>query len=120
MSHVVTIQTKLHDPAAIQAACRRLNLPAPTQGTAQLFSGEAIGVIVQLPEWQYPIAVDTLSGVVYFDNYEGRWGDQAHLDRFLQMYAVEKTRREAMARGYLVSEQTLQDGSIRLQIREGL
>jgi hypothetical protein len=39
MSHIVTIQTKVHDPAAVSAACQRLGLPAPTQGTAQLFSG---------------------------------------------------------------------------------
>jgi hypothetical protein len=32
MSHIVTVQTKVHDPAAILAACRRLNLPEPVQG----------------------------------------------------------------------------------------
>src|SRR5262245_32343506 len=43
MSHVVTIQTKLHDPGAVVAACQRLNLAAPVQGTAKLYSGEATG-----------------------------------------------------------------------------
>jgi NAD(P)-dependent dehydrogenase (short-subunit alcohol dehydrogenase family) len=43
MSHVVTIQTKVHDPAAVAAACQRLNLAAPVQGTARLYSGEASG-----------------------------------------------------------------------------
>jgi hypothetical protein len=38
MSHVVTIQTRLRDPAAIRAACRRLELPAPVHGTAKLFA----------------------------------------------------------------------------------
>jgi hypothetical protein len=37
--HVVTIQTKVHDPHAVAAACRRLNLAAPVQGTAKLYSG---------------------------------------------------------------------------------
>ena len=58
MSHIVTIQTKVHDPAAVAAACQRLQLPAPVQGTAQLFSGQATGLLVQLPGWQYPVVID--------------------------------------------------------------
>jgi hypothetical protein len=119
MSHVVTIQTKVHDPAAVAAACQRLGLPAPTQGTASLFSGEATGLLVQLPGWEYPAVIDTLTGTVRFDNYSGHWGEQQHLDRFLQMYAVEKAKLEARKKGYSVSEQALQDGSIKVQVIEG-
>jgi hypothetical protein len=119
MSHVVTIQSKLRDPAAIAAACRRLGLAEPVHGTARLFSGEAAGLLVQLPGWQYPLAIDTASDAVRYDNYAGAWGDQAHLDRFLQMYAVETCRLEARKKGYQVSEQALQDGSVCLRIVEG-
>src|SRR5437773_9479721 len=100
MSHVVSIHTKLHDPVGVVAACRRLGLAAPVQGTAQLYSGEATGLIVQLPDWQYPVAIDTLTGVVRYDNFEGAWGEQAHLNRFLQAYAVEKAKLEARKKGY--------------------
>ena len=119
MSHVVTIQSKIHDPAAVVAACQRLNLPAPVSGTARLYSGEAAGLIVQLPGWQYPAVIDTLTGTVRYDNYGGAWGDQQHLDRFIQVYSVEKVRLEARKKGYQISEHALQDGSIRLQIIEG-
>ncbi len=119
MSHIVSIETKLHDPLAVSAACQRLGLPAPVQGTAELFSGEATGLIVQLPDWQYPAVIDTLTGVVRYDNYNGHWGDQAQLDRFLQAYAVEKAKLEARKKGYRVTEQTLQDGSIKVQLFEG-
>jgi hypothetical protein len=119
MSHIVSIQTKVRDPAAIAAACQRLNLPAPVQGTASLFSGEATGLIVKLPDWHYPIVIDTQSGEVRYDNFNGAWGDQQHFSRFLQMYAVEKAKLEARAKGYTVSEQTLGDGAIKLQIIEG-
>ena len=119
MSHIVSIQTKVHDPAAVAAACQRLGLPAAQPGTARLFSGEATGLVVRLPGWHYPAVIDTLTGVVRYDNYGGRWGEQAQLDRFLQAYAVEKTRLEARKKGYQVSEQQLQDGSVRLQIVEG-
>jgi hypothetical protein len=74
---------------------------------------------VQLPGWQYPIVIDTLSGLVRYDNFEERWGSQEYLDRFLQLYAVERAKLEARKKGYTVSEQSLQDGSIKLQIIEG-
>lgn len=119
MSHIVTVQTRLHDPAAVAAACQRLGLAAPVQGTAQLYSGEAAGLVVQLPGWYYPVVIDTLSGTIRYDNYGGAWGDQQQLDHFLQRYAAEKVRLEAKKRGFQISEQTVRDGSIRLQIIEG-
>jgi hypothetical protein len=119
MSHIVTIQTKVHDPTAVAAACERLNLTVPVHGTAKLFSGEATGLLLQLPGWQYPAVIDTLSGTVRFDIFEGHWGDQSQLDRFLQMYAVERAKLEARKKGYSVSEQALENGSIKLQIAEG-
>jgi len=119
VSHIVQIQTKLHDPSAITAACRRLALAEPVHGTARLYSGEATGLQVQLPGWQYPAVIDALTGTVRYDNFGGHWGDQQHLDRLVQMYAVEKTKIEANKSGYSVSEQALQDGSILVQVREG-
>jgi hypothetical protein len=37
LSHIVTIKTEVRDQAAVEAACRRLALPEPVQGTAQLY-----------------------------------------------------------------------------------
>src|SRR5262245_17282392 len=119
MSHIVTIQTKVHDPHAVAAACCRLNLTAPVQGTAKLYSGEAEGLVVRFPGWQYPAVVDPLTGTVRYDNFGGHWGDQAELDRFLQAYSVEKAALEARQRGHAVTEEVLADGSIKLQIVEG-
>lgn len=73
MSHIVTIETQVKDPIAIEAACRRLNLAAPVHGSAELFAGTVQGVIVKLPGWQYPAVFDTTSGKVHYDNYEGHW-----------------------------------------------
>lgn len=120
MSHIVSIKCRLHDPVAIGAACRRLGLPEPTQGTATMYAGQtAEGLLVQLPGWKYPIAIDTASGEVKADNFSGHWGNQVEFDRFLQSYAVEKCRIEARKQGHVVTEHQLQDGSIRLQIQEG-
>jgi hypothetical protein len=119
MSHIVRIQTQVHDPMAIRAACTRMQLPEPVNGKARLFEAEVNGLLVQLPGWQFPAVIDTITGSVQFDNYGGHWGDPQHLDRFMQMYAVEKCRLEARKQGMTVTEQALDDGSIRLQCVEG-
>jgi hypothetical protein len=119
VSHVVTIRTEVRDPDAVAAACRRLGLAAPAHGTAQLFSGEATGLLVKLPGWLYPVACDTATGALRYDNYHGRWGADEHLGRFLQAYAVERARIEALRRGHSVVEQPLPDGSIKLTITVG-
>lgn len=117
MSHVVSIKTRVTDPSALSAACRRLGLPEPAQGTAELFSAEATGWIVQLPGWHYPAVFDTTSGEAKFDNYGGAWGSQSQLDRLLQGYAVERAKAEARRVGHTVTEQPLSDGSIKLTIQ---
>ena len=119
MSHIVEIKTEVRDAVAVGAACQRLKLEAPTHGTVKLFSGEATGVIVKLPGWKYPAVFDTKSGQARYDNYNGRWGKQAQLDRFLQGYAVEKARLEARRKGHTVTEQSLADGSIKLTVTVG-
>jgi len=119
VSHVVEIQTQVKDAAAVRAACQRLKLEQPSHGTAKLFSGEATGLIVKLSDWKYPIVFDTGSGEAKFDNYNGHWGDQKQLDRFLQIYAVEATKVQAHKQGHSVTEQNLADGSIKLTVQVG-
>ena len=101
LSHIVTVKTEVRDHAAVAAACRRLALPEPVQGTAQLYSGQASGLLVHLPDWLYPVVIDT--------DHRHRsattttaacWGDEQHLHRFLQAYAVERARIEARKKCY--------------------
>ena len=119
MSHIVTVKTEVRDVAAVRAACKRLGLAEPVHGETKLFSGQAEGLIVRLPDWQYPVVCDTTSGQVQYDNFGGRWGDQAHLDQFLQAYAVEKCRIEARRKGHTCTEQQLADGSVKLTVNLG-
>jgi hypothetical protein len=119
MSHIVSIKTKVRDPAALAAACRRLGLNDPTTGTAKLFSDQATGLIVQLPGWQYPIVIDTASGEIKYDNFNGYWGDQSELDKLMQAYAAAKVRAEARRAGHNIIEQQLPNGSLKLTIQLG-
>lgn len=119
MSHIVTISTRITNAAAVAAACRRLLLPEPTHGTAKLYSGEATGLLVRLPAWRYPAVIDTQTGTIAYDTFDGAWGEERELRRFLQSYAVEVVRMQSRQRGMAVTEQQLADGSIKLSIQEG-
>jgi len=117
VSHIVSLDVEVRDAAAVRAACQRLQLPPPVHDTTKLFSGEATGLAVELPDWRYPAVCDTETGQVHYDNYNGRWGDQQHLDRFVQRYAVEKARIESRKLGHTLTEQSLSDGSIKVTIQ---
>ncbi len=117
MSHVVQIKTEVRDAEAVRAACRRLGLAEPVQGTSRLFTTDATGLAVQLPGWRFPMVCQLDTGQVQFDNFGGNWGKQEELDRFLQAYAVERAKIEARRKGHSVTEQQLQDGSIKLTIQ---
>jgi len=117
MSHVVTIQTQVRDPAAIAAACNRLGLPPPVNRIVQLFSATAEGLVVELPGWHYPVVCDVARGSLKFDNYNGAWGAQNELEKFMQAYACEKAKIEANRHGHTVTEQRLSDGSVKLTIQ---
>ena len=119
MSHIVEIKTEVRDTEALKLACLRLGLTQPVSCTTRLFTEEATGEAVHLPGWRYPAVFDVISGQLKYDNFQGRWGDPKELDRLLQAYAVEKARLEARRKGYLVTEQPMADGSIRLTVMVG-
>ena len=119
MSHIVEIKTEVRDEAAVTAACSRLHLPRPTRGTFQLYSSTETGLGIELPHWKYPVVANTDTGELKCDSYNGRWGEQEFLDRFLQGYAVEKAKIEARKKGHTVTEQQLDNGSIKLTVNVG-
>jgi len=117
MSHIVRVEVQVRDPIAVAAACRRLQLAPPQQRSTTLYQTAVAGLCVQLPGWHFPIVCHPESGQVEFDNYNGCWGEQKELDRFLQAYAVEKAKLEARRQGHTVFEQPLTDGSIKLTVQ---
>jgi hypothetical protein len=119
MSHIVQIKTEVRDAAAVTAACRRLGLAEPTTGKFNVYAVEREGLAVKLPGWHYPVVCNLETGAVDFDNFNGSWGKQEELDKFLQAYAVEKAIYEAQKGGYSVFEEVLQDGSIKLNLTGG-
>ena len=119
MSHIVEIKTEVRDEQAVRAACVRLQLAPPEHKTVRLFNATATGHCVQLTGWNYPVVCNLQTGQVQYDNYGGHWGEQKHLNAFLQAYAVEKAKIEARKKGHSVTETSLQDGSIRVTVKVG-
>ncbi len=117
MSHIVQIKTQVRDLVAVRQACARLKIAAPETGTFKVYQRQETGVGIKLSGWLYPVVVNAVSGELRYDNFGGRWGEQVQLDRFLQAYAVEKARLEAVRRGHSVTEQALADGSVKLTIQ---
>ena len=77
MSHIVEIRTQIRDPVAVRAACQRLQLPEPVQGTFKLYSSQVAGLSVQLPGWRYPVVCDLPTGQIRYDNFQGQWKDES-------------------------------------------
>jgi len=67
---------------------------------------------IRLPE---AVVVDA-QGRLFYDHYEGRWGDLAHLHRFRQAYGEAATRRFAHAQGFRVTRTVQADGTVRLAL----
>ena len=76
---------------------------------------------MRLPDGRYPLVCQLETGRGSPPVRQLPWplGEQVHLDRFLQSYAVEMTRLEARRKGHSVTEQQLQDGSVKLTINVG-
>ena len=119
MSHVVKIETQIRDINAIRQSCVHLRLEAPVHGTFELYNSTETGWAVNLRDWKYPVICKIETGEVAYDNYENRWGDQERLDELIQRYAVEKTKIEARRKGHSVTEQKLEDGSVKLTVGVG-
>ena len=119
MSHIVQIQTEIRSEPAVQAACKRLQLPPAKQGTFELYGSKETGLGIELPQWRYVVVANTETGQLRFDNYEQRWGEQKHLDEFLQRYAVEAATIAARKQGHSIVESRLDDGSVKLLVQIG-
>jgi hypothetical protein len=138
MSHIVTIKTRMKDRALLVEVCRMLGLADPIQGTITGWDGgQASGLLVNLPTWRFPVAVQP-DGSVKCERYNavripdpsGRaslvadfgdfqhWGEEARLNQLLQTYAVEAAKLAARRAGHSVTEQRMADGSVRLTIEE--
>lgn len=105
MSHLVTIQTKVKDERAVRRACELLKLKAPRRGKFTVYTRELEGLGVFLPGWSYAMVINTTTGETQLDNYNGHWGAQVELDKFMQRYGIEAAKQLAEDEGKAYSEE---------------
>jgi hypothetical protein len=112
--HTVTVATQIRDLKALDAACRRLQIPLPSHRTVRFYDQELTGFGLHLPGWVYPILIEHEKGTILYDIYGGAWGDIRELHKLTQAYAVELELQRAKQLGYAITETTEADGTIQL------
>jgi hypothetical protein len=117
MSHIITIEVKVCDLEAIRKTCQRMRLAQPCHGKATLFRKVVEGTLVQLRNWKFPIVIDLATGTIRYDNFNGNWGKQEELDKFLMCYGAEKAKQEALEKGHSYSETELENGNLKVVIQ---
>ena len=127
MSHFTTIQTQVRDLEALRDVCAELGLQlkpkTPCRGYATQTRKCGHTIVLKGP---YDIAVDpseAKDGTYGFttDWWQGHVAREVgeNYGRLLQSYGVNKTMREARARGLRTHRRVEQDGSILLTLEGG-
>ncbi len=89
------IVTTVHDPVALAATCRQLNLPRPKQGSVHLDNLEASGWIIRLPGVRYPIVCNTLTGLIAYHPDDNVFSRYARVMRYIhRFYDVQAQLRQ--------------------------
>jgi hypothetical protein len=105
MVQKLTGERVMTSPLLLTRACRQLKLideqqelPLVTDQkrvrvSRTLAPGETVqGYEVQFPNWHQPCYYDLAGGRVFYDDYNGRWGDTADLRRLETAYGAELER----------------------------
>lgn len=125
MSHIVSVQVVVQDLAAVEAACRELGLTFMRGQTTQKYYGGTSTCVhaIKVPGTDWEIGLlNSKTGKGFelaYDNYGSRGQAIATrlgngLEKLKQAYGVCKASIEAKARGWMVSKQTLGNGSVKL------
>lgn len=120
MSHTVTGTIKLDNESALQLAIESQGLETLPHQEHRLYSGTYTGIGVKLDGWKYPVVINQETGEFWYDNYNGSWGRQEQLDKFIQDYTVQTMCQAAAANNYAVQALYLDNGDVELTCTQSL
>jgi hypothetical protein len=86
MSHTVTIDVKFKDKEVAVKAAEAMGASVIGEGSHRLYSSSHSGLAIKFPGWNYPVVIDG-DGKIFYDNYNGAWGNQSILERFQEEYS---------------------------------
>lgn len=125
MSHFATIHTQIKDIAALQAACKELQLPLLQNADARGYAAQTRrgDFVVQL-NGPYDVAVNRQPDGTYgltTDWWQGHVEKEVgpNFGKLLQLYGVHKATAEARRKGFSVLRQPQRNGSIKLVLLGG-
>ena len=114
MSHTTALKAvEMRNTDILLATAKKLNIEHLGHKEYTLYDGSKhTGHGFQLKDYKYPVVIDTETGIAACDTFGGSWGKQEELDIFVQEYAAESNRRQALEQGYLVQEEYLENGDL--------
>jgi len=115
MSHTVELELKIKNKDLFKKVAQDLELKVQENATVSFFSSTHSGLAVYLPGWRYPVVVSD-DGTLYYDNYDGKWGDIRELRKLQNRYGAELIKKEARKRGLSVRETVEEDGTIVVEV----
>lgn len=114
MSHTVSIEATLTDHGCVQSAAKALNWQVLETKEHALFSSKETGLGIQIPNWKYPVVVKQ-DGSLKFDDYNGRWGNLADINKLKQGYTVALLTKTAQRQGHRVTQRQVGE-TIKLEV----
>lgn len=117
MSHSVVHEAVFAERNIFTRAIGRVRGQVLGEGRHELYDGAYNGLGFTLPNWSYPLVLQHDNRLV-FDDFGGKWGNRADIDRLKQMYQTELAIDEFQGVGH-VTESVMEDGSIKLEVLLG-
>lgn len=99
-SHTVKVKVDMTDTETLRRAVEGMGGRWIGQGTHAMFAGQsATGLGFTLPNWRYPLTVDS-AGELHYDDYHGSWGNVADLATLRAEYAFSRAETAAVEQGW--------------------
>lgn len=114
-SETVKVRVELTDTAALRRAVEAIGGSWIGEATHKLYAGPCHGVGFKLPGWHYPCVL--ANGELAYDNYNGRWGDSAQLDKLKAEYTISLAESRCQELGWQCERAA--DGSLTVYHRGG-
>ena len=114
MSHTVSIEAVMTDHSCVQTAAKSLSWQVLPVQEHKLFDSRETGLGIQIPGWKFPVVVQQ-DGALKFDDYGGRWGNLADIDKLKQGYTVAVLTKAAQRQGHRVTQRRVGE-TIKLEV----
>lgn len=104
MSHIITAELEItkENLPLLEKAVETVGGEWLGKGTSTLYRESVSGYRFTLPDWRYPgvVVFNGNSGSLKYDNYNGLWGKQEHMDSVVQTFVKNVVTAAAKRHGY--------------------